>query len=350
MQSVPQAGRRRLALVAAATGAGVVTVLATAAGAALTGAAAPLPLADPGALVRWGLPAVRALADLAAAVALGALALASVVLPVGPRRRAHPGALGLACAAAAVWAVAGLARLVLGYAAATGQGLAQPDLGTQLASYVTQVDSGRWASVAVAGAALVATVAAGATGLATARGLTALAGAAVAAEVLAAHAGLHGGGPVGAVAVGLHVAGVAVWVGGLATLLLLAGRLAEDLGPAAARWAPAAGWAFAVVAVSGVVAAWQQLGGPGGLASGYGGLVLAKTAALAAVGVLGALHRRRVLPSVAAGERDALVRAAAVELAVALLAIGLSGALASTEPPAPPAPTAQPTLAVAPGH
>jgi putative copper export protein len=340
--SLPATERRTPAGIGAA--AVVVAVLAAAAGAAVTGAAAAPALADPGPAVRWGLPAVAALADVAAAVAVGALVLAAAVLPAP----AHGRALRVVCAAAVVWAVAGLARLVLGYAAATGQDLGQPDLGSQLASYVTQVDAGRWSAVTVGVAAVVATVAAGASSRAAAWVLTALVLVAVTAGALAGHAGHLGA--VAVVALGLHVGAVGVWIGGLAALVLLAPGLAADLGPAATRWAPLAGWAFAVVAGSGVLAAWQQLGGPDGLASGYGAVVLAKTAALVAVGVLGVLHRRRVLPAVGEGRRDVLVRAAVVELVVALLAIGLSAALASSDPPARAAASPRRTLAAVAGH
>ena len=49
---------------------------------ALTGAVVAPALLDPGALVRWSLPAVGALADLSAALTVGALLLAPVALPV----------------------------------------------------------------------------------------------------------------------------------------------------------------------------------------------------------------------------------------------------------------------------
>ncbi len=311
---------------------------AAAAGAAVTGATTPSPIADPGAAVRWGLPVARAVGDLGAALTLGALALTWGVLPSRPgphgRRRVHLPALHLACAAAAGWALAGLARLVLGYAAATGQGLDAPDLGAQLTSFVTQVDAGRFAAAAVVLAALTATLAAGATGVTAARLLTVLAGAALVADVLAREVHGTGAGDV-AVRVGLvvHAAGAAVWVGGLAALLLLARRLDGELGAVAVRFARPAVWAFAVVAVSGVVVGPLRLGAPAGLATGYGGLLVVKAAALVALGVLGVAHRRRVLPLVAGGSRRALLRAAVVEVGVAVTVIGLSAALAATDPP-----------------
>jgi putative copper resistance protein D len=327
----------------------LVVLVAAAVGAALTGAGSGPPVADPGAAVRWGLPLAGAVDDLAAAVTVGVLVLAGTALPAGPApnarargggSRAYAPALRLVCAASALWALAALARLVLGYAAATGQSLQQPDLGTQLVSFVTQVEAGRWAAAAVALAALTATSAAGTARLSTARLLVVPAVAALAAEVVAAHAGsggLSGPGPAGtgAVAVtGLHVAGVALWIGPLAGLLVLAPGLGNAAAPAVAGYARSAAWTSGLVAASGALAAWQQLGGASGLRTAYAGLVAAKLLVLALLVVLAVLHRRRVLPAVTAGNRGVLARAAAVELAVAAVAIGISAALASTDPPA----------------
>ena len=334
----------------------VALALAAGVGAALTGAGSVPLLADPGAAVRWGLPLVSALDDLAAVVTVGVLVLTGTVLPARSARparparpsgataaalrlRAYPPALRLVCAAGSVWALAALARLVLGYAAATGQGLRQPDLGTQLVSYVTQVEAGRWAAAAVVLAAFTATVAAGAMGLSTARMLLVPAVAALAAEVVSAHAGggaLSGpgwAGPAAVAVIGLHVAGVALWIGPLAGLLLLGPGLRGAAAPAAAGYARSAGWTSGLVAVSGVLAAWQQLGGAGGFRSGYGVLVAVKVLVLVLLVALAVRHRRRVLPA-AAHDSGALARAAAVELVVAALAIGISGALAATDPPA----------------
>ncbi len=340
----------------------VVLAVAAAVGAAVTGAATVPVIADPGAPVRWGLPLAAAVDDLAAAVTVGVLVLAGTVLPAAPAapaaptapaapaapaartgtrgRRAYWPALRLVCAGSALWAVAALARLVLGYASATGQTLGQPDFGTQLVSYVTQVEAGRWAAAAVVLAALTATVAAGAARLSTARLLLVPAVAALAAEVMSAHAGdgaLSGAGPAGptaAAVIGLHVAGVALWIGPLAGLLVLGPGLGGALAPATAGYARSAGWTSGLVAVSGGLAAWQQLGGVTGFRTGYGALVAVKIVVLVLLVVLAARHRRRVLPAVAAGDSGALAGAAAVELVVAALAIGISGALAATDPPA----------------
>jgi putative copper resistance protein D len=328
----------RVPVLAAAVGVVALVVAAAAVGAAVTGAAAPDPLADPGPLVRWGLPAVRAVADLAAAVTVGLLVLAAVALPTrvrdGGPRLAHPPALPAACAVGALWALAELGRLVLGYAAATGQDLQEPGLGTQLVSYVTQVSAGRSEALGVVVAALVATVAAGAARLSTARLLAVLAAAGLVAPLLGAH-GHAAGGPEVLVLV-LHVAGVAVWAGGLGGLLLLAPGLGRALEPAASRWAPLAEAGFVLVAASGVASAWQQLDGLRAATTAYGAVVGVKALLLVGLGVAGVRHRRRTIPLLAAGVPGTLARFAAADVVLLAVALGLSGALAAGGSPADP--------------
>src|SRR5664279_4029743 len=104
-----------------------VLVLAAAAvavllGLLLTGAAAPSLIFDPGAPVRWGLPVVTAVCDLAAAGTIGILVLTAVALPVTapaagtghsvPSRAYAPGlrAVAVACG---VWTLATVAKAVL---------------------------------------------------------------------------------------------------------------------------------------------------------------------------------------------------------------------------------------------
>jgi putative copper resistance protein D len=133
--------------------------------------------------------------------------------------------------------------------------------------------------------------------------------------------------------IGVHVAGVALWIGPLAGLALLAPGLGDHAAAAAAGYSRVAGWACLLVALSGALGAWQQLGGASGVRTAYGAVVGAKVLVLLMLAALVVWHRRRVLPAVAAGGSRALVPAAAVELVLAALAIGLSAALAATDPP-----------------
>ena len=96
--------------------------------AAVTGATSALDLADPGPLVRWGLPLVSAVSTLAASATVGAAGPGRL-----PRTRAHPHRAphhGHADGgpAASVWAVAALLEVVLTFADLAGTPLTSPDL------------------------------------------------------------------------------------------------------------------------------------------------------------------------------------------------------------------------------
>ena len=82
----------------------LVALLATLAGLAYGGGAAAQLLADPGPVVRWGLPVAKLLVNLGAAGTIGALVLTAFAL--SPREREFNSALDFAAASAAVLTVA----------------------------------------------------------------------------------------------------------------------------------------------------------------------------------------------------------------------------------------------------
>ena len=71
-------------------------------------------------------------------------------------------------------------------------------------------------------------------------------------------------------ALGLHLLGVVVWVGGLLALVAMRRALGSDLGATVARYSTVAAWCFALVAVTGVQQAWIRLGSLGAVATAYG--------------------------------------------------------------------------------
>jgi putative copper resistance protein D len=332
--------RRRLspvAVVAAALAAVATTLL----GLWLSGAAAPPLLGDPGPVVRWGLPATAALSDLAGAVTIGALALAAFVLPRTDARarvavdgRAWPAALVVAATAAGTWTVLAVAELVLAYANVAGRPVGGPGFDAELGSFVTSITLGRLMLGVVALAATTCLVALLVTGPRGALVAGLLAAVALVLQAQSGHASGAASHELAMAGMFLHLAGVTLWVGGLVTLAVLYPRLGDDLTPAVARYSTVAAWCFAAVGVSGVVSAWIRLGGPAGLSSTYGALVVGKVVALAGLGVLGLLHRRAVVPRLAERPR-VFWRLAAVEVALMGAATGLATALAATSPPVP---------------
>ncbi|WP_205706907.1 cytochrome c oxidase assembly protein [Kineococcus vitellinus] len=311
---------------------------------ALAGGLTPSVLGDPGPLVRYGLPVARTVHDLSAALAVGAFAVATVLLP-------HPSAawtraVRTAGTAAGAWALSALLVLVLTAMDVIGAAPGAEGFGAQFAQFAQQIDLGRALLVTTVLAAVVATVGAAATTPTGAAWGTALALVALLPLSLSGHASGSASHETAVSSLAFHLVGVTVWVGGLAAVLLVApwrgrapvaaagGERPLDLPVLARRYSTIALWCFAAVALSGVVNASVRLGGWSGLASGYGALVVAKVLALLALGALGAWHRRRTIPLLAARPR-AFARIAVGELVLMGAATGLGVALSRSPTPVP---------------
>lgn len=340
-------------------------VAAAAAGVALSGAALPQLLGDPGAVVRWGLPPTTALAELAGALALGGLLLAVCVLPrrtaPGGGRpgvadgRAYPRALVVGAWGAGAWTVLSIARLVLTYGSVAGRSPSAEGFGAELGVFVTQVELGRTLLFITMCAAVV-----------TALALVVQTPTGAAWTVLPVLAALwqqaqlgHASGATGHAqavsSMALHLVGAAVWIGGLAVLALVVRDVRTDLSAAVARYSVVAGWCFAAVALSGVVNGLLRVDTLGQLGTDYGLLLLTKALLFGVLGLLGLAHRRAVIPRLAGGGRagEGVARAGgalfwrlvAVELVVMGAVSGVAVALGSTAPPVSDEPPADATPA-----
>jgi hypothetical protein len=104
----------------------------------------------------------------------------------------------------------------------------------------------------------------------------------------------------------LHVLAVSLWVGGLVALLSVATARGPDraaaLGTAVPRFSRTALFCWIAVGVTGLVNALVRVTPVELFTTSYGALVLAKAAALAVLGGLGFLHRRRTVEPAAGGE------------------------------------------------
>ncbi|HVM27958.1 MAG TPA: CopD family protein [Mycobacteriales bacterium] len=307
---------------------GVVAVLAAVAALALGGGAPEPPppgLPDAGPVTGWAVRLLRLAGHAAALVAAGGL-LAALLGSLPVRRR-------LVAGAAVAWSLVALLEVVVGLADVVARPATAVLERELLAFYVREVPQGRAllltavlaATTAVAVAVGQAATRAGATAALLAVLLTAMP------HVVTGHAASAGNHRLAQVALAGHVAAVVLWVGGLGALALLRGRLAL----AASRFSPLALGCAAAVGVTGAASAWLGLGTLAELwTTGYGGLVLAKSAAFAVLVLAGALHRRRTLPLLAAGQAGAFGRLAAGEVGVMAVALGLAVALARTPLPA----------------
>ena len=330
----------------------VVGLLATVVAARSTGAMDPLVFVeDAGPLVRWSVPLVRVVHDVAAAVTFGALVFAASVVP-GPRGRTSavvPGAaVRIAVGAGLVWAVTALAGVVLVFADAAGLPLSDPALLPQLGQLAWQIDATRIGIISALCAFVVLSGAAVARGRVSAAWLATVAGFGILVLGLASHTGASDDHETSVNAMGLHLVGATIWVGGLVVLVLLHRSLGGLLPTVARRYSALAAAGFVTVALSGVLAATTRLGSWADIGTAYGLLVAVKATVLIALGAAGWWHRRSTMVRLEAGVGPrAFLRLAVAEVALMGVAIGVATALSRSAPPLPedlPDPT--PVLAV----
>jgi putative copper resistance protein D len=321
----------------------------------LAGGGAPQPvpagLPDSGPVTGWGLPSVRLLTDLAGLATVGLLLAAGLLLssPETTLAASPARAATLAGRVAAVWLLAVVVEVVLTVSDIIGITPAQATEATVLRSFLGQTSQGRALLVQIA---LLIVVAGLARAAASPRGaVLALAVALVAMTppALAGHAASSGSHELAVASLLVHLSAASLWVGGLAALTWVAAvaRAPEGLRLAVPRFSTLAACCFAAVAVSGVVNAGVRLGGVAPLlSSAYGGLVLAKVAALCVLGGFGWWHRRRTVAAVAGGGGSAMrqfVSVAAAELVVMAATVALAVGLSRT--PTPVGDEAQPSPA-----
>ncbi len=310
----------------------------------------------------WAYAAIRATQFVAITVLLGALALRLVVLPRFRRpdgdssdvmAAAAPRALGWARTAIGAIGIATVVRLAAQHAAMFGT--EEHWSRTTIGALLLQSGWGRGWWLALAGA-LAGWWATGAG--ARRRGiawpvLAAAAGALVVSLSLSGHPAAAES-PVLAVAIdALHVIGAGGWVGSLAMLIVVAV-------PVAMRWpeaerhgyvarlvtafSPTALGFAALAAMTGMLAAWRNIGSLGALwSSGYGQLLLAKLALLSVAAGTGAYNWKRVLPALGAEPATRRLRqTASIELAAALVVLIITSVLVATPMPGELAGTTSP--------
>ena len=341
MTTVTRAAPRtaKLPLILAVVAAIAVVIPAGLLGGAFASPDAGLP--DAGAIVRWGLPVVRAIHDLAAATTIGLLLVAATIIPEAPMTSRRVTATRYACASGVVWVVAGLVGLVFSFAVSSGTSPTDPLFGAAFETFVFRLDFLR---VAVISSVMALVVTTGAAFVRSRFGVVALAVLSILAILPLAEGGHSAGAVDHDIAVnslGLHLVSTAVWVGGLLALAMLRPLLGKDLGISVRRYSVLAGWCFAAVAVSGAANAWIRIGSIGNLDSTYGVLVILKVVALVALGVAGWQQRSRVIERIATDSHAGrlFARLALAELVVMGAALALGAALSRSATPVPATPT-----------
>ena len=308
----------------------------------LTEALTATGLPDPGVVTSYGLPFVKAVGEIAAVTAIGGFMFAAFMVPPQQNRvldAAGYRALRMGTAASGIWAVCAVLMVPLTVSDVSGQPLStrlSPGDIWAVADMIEIAGAWRWTALF----AVVVTVVSipvlrwSWTPVLFAGSLVTLLPLA-----LSGHSSSGGAHDIATNSLLIHLVAGSLWAGGLLALLVHALRGGsgghDDL--AARRFSAVALWCFGAMAFSGVINALVRVRPSDLFSTSYGALLLAKTAALVALGVLGWQQRRR---GVAALQQDPdargpLIRLAAVEAVLFGLTFGIAVALGRTPPPPP---------------
>ena len=303
----------------------------------VTGAADPLFISDPGPLVRWGLPVLGVVAQLASALTLGLLGMAAFLVPETTRTNRRVEATRLAGVTALVWATTALVVAFFTFADLAGLTLTDPALLSQFGSYALELETTRILLISATLALAVGVAALFARERTLMAWLALLTIVGIVIQALSSHSGGSALHEDVVNSMGVHLLSMSVWVGGLAALAILRRTLGRDLGVTVGRYSTLALWAYVALALSGAQQALLRIGSWSALASNYGLIVLAKISILVALGFLGWRQRRAIAARLSRDPADggAFGRLALVELGLMGLAAGLSAALARSAPPVP---------------
>ncbi|WP_246777911.1 cytochrome c oxidase assembly protein [Rhodoluna limnophila] len=326
-QSVQRASLASAALI----GAGLIAVVA---GLLIGGGAAAQALADPGEVVRWGLPVAKLVMNFSMAIAIGTLIFAAFTLSQANPLLAR--AQVISSIAAAVWAVAGAVNFLFTYLSVAGVGVSTSEsFSNSLWLFATEIELGQMLALNLVAAVILNTLTISIRNLTATAMLAALGLAALIPLALIGHAVGSENHGMAVNSIGIHLVAVTIWVGGLFALFVVRGRDAAEASVLTKRYSSLALLAFVLVAVSGLGSAWVRIPDLASLNSPYGHLLLLKVVTLAILGVVGALYRRNLIARLSEGANKAKAfwSLVAVEFGIMGAAIGLATALARTASP-----------------
>jgi putative copper resistance protein D len=301
-------------------------LLATVVGLLITGAANPMLLVDPGAIVRWGLPIARSITDVAMATSIGALAVAAFVFSEGSKELKT--AMNVASIAAVVWTIAGMLQFNFVYLNVTGNSFSfEQNHGSGLWLFATSVELGQYLALNIGAGALIAVLALAFQKLTAASLIAALGFLSLMPIALTGHAAGTANHGMAVNALGLHLLAIVLWVGGLIALISVRARgVITEVH--FARYSSLALIAYLVLGVSGLISASLRVGELANWFTSYGLLIILKSAVFAVLGVFGAIYRKRLLL-----RGSGFIRLVGDEIVLMAVAMGLATALSRTAPP-----------------
>ncbi|AYJ50215.1 cytochrome c oxidase assembly protein [Rhodococcus sp. P1Y] len=297
-----------------------------------------LGIPDPGPATTYGLPAVRAIGEIAVSIAIGSFLLAAFLVPpqrsgvldVGGYRAVRTGSV-----AAIVWAACALVLVPLTLSDTSGQPFTVAVQPSNLWVALDQVEiasAWRWTGLLAVVLAILsrAVLRWSWTPLLLVFALGTLMPIAV-----TGHSSSGGSHDVATNSLILHLVGATLWAGGLFAVLAHARRKGAHTDVATRRFSAIATVCFVVMAASGVINALVRVSISDLFDTLYGRLILGKIFALVVLGIFGWVQRRRSLPALAENpeSRGALIRFAGGEVLVMAATIGLAVGLGRTPPP-----------------
>lgn len=314
-------------------------VAATIGALSLTEALLATGLPNPGPVTSYGLPFVRAAAEIAAVVAVGAFLVAAFFVPPqssGVLDVDGYRSLRLGTAASAALAVLSAVMVPLSISDVAGQPMSDFGLGElwTLAGDIETVDAWRWmafiaAAVAIASRVVLRWSWTPVLVLGSVGTLMPLA--------VVGHSATGGAHDLGTNSLIIHLVSAALWAGGLVAVLIHALRGGGYLDVAARRFSTLALWCYVAIGLSGIINALIRVQLSDLFTTRYGWLLVGKATALLVLGVLGYLQRRSAITALSEEpqNRRPLIRLAGIEAVIFAVTFGIAVGLGRTPPPPP---------------
>lgn len=296
-------------------------------------------LPNPGPVTSYGLPFVRAAAEIVAVVAVGAFLLTAFFVPpqsTGVLDVDGYRSLRVGTAASTALAVLSAVMVPLSISDVAGQPVSDFGLGElwTLAGEIETVNAWRWMAFIAAGVAIASRVVLrwSWTPLLVVGSVATLMPLA-----LVGHSATGGAHDLGTNSLIIHLVSAALWAGGLVALLIHALRGGGYLDVAARRFSTLALWCYVAIGLSGIINALIRVQLSDLFTTRYGWLLVGKATALLILGVLGYLQRRSAITALSEEpqNRRPLIRLAGIEAVIFAVTFGIAVGLGRTPPPPP---------------
>ncbi|MFV8312325.1 cytochrome c oxidase assembly protein [Mycobacteroides chelonae] len=296
-------------------------------------------LPNPGPVTSYGLPFVRAAAEIVAVVAVGAFLLTAFFVPpqsTGVLDVDGYRSLRVGTAASTALAVLSAVMVPLSISDVAGQPVSDFGPGElwTLAGEIETVNAWRWMAFIAAGVAIASRVVLrwSWTPLLVVGSVATLMPLA-----LVGHSATGGAHDLGTNSLIIHLVSAALWAGGLVALLIHALRGGGYLDVAARRFSTLALWCYVAIGLSGIINALIRVQLSDLFTTRYGWLLVGKATALLILGVLGYLQRRSAITALdeEPQNRGPLIRLAGIEAVIFAVTFGIAVGLGRTPPPPP---------------